>query len=136
VPIPLRGVAGGPVQLWDVATGRKIGQFMEDDERFLAHGHSKDGRYLVVVVDGARPKTQRIRWLDIQEMREWEVEARIGAIRSGHFSPACDFAALRLSDDTGEGWALVETSTARVIDRFETHDDPSERRGPFEAFTP
>jgi hypothetical protein len=131
VTAPLNdGAANGPVQLWDVATGGEVARFLTDGVALRAHDHSRDGRYFVALVRGENRDVQGIRWLDVQERREWHVEARLGKVETALFSPDCDLVSIRQArgGQPGNPFVLVETATGRVVDRFiarAEHDEES-----------
>jgi hypothetical protein len=124
VPVT-NGTRHAPVRLREVATGREVGRFLADGATFDAQGHSRDGRYLVAIVRGDRPNVQRIRWLDVQERREWEVEARLGLIEAAVLSLECDVVAVRKQkgDRPGREYCIAETATGRIVDQFTSFRD-------------
>jgi hypothetical protein len=111
------GVAGGPLRIQDARTGDEIAEFLAGVEKIEAHGQSKDRRTFVALVPGDRPNTWRICGVDLQELREWQVDAPFGQFESFSFSPHCDFVAVRrpTTRETEKSYTIVETASGRVV---------------------
>ncbi len=114
-------VFGGPVQLWDPATGGEVARFLTGGDVFRGYGTSQDGRYFVAQFAGAQAGVDHLCWLDLHERREWRVETRIDLPQAQHasFSPEGDFLFM-LQQQLGAGddsLAVVDTATGRVVNR-------------------
>jgi outer membrane protein assembly factor BamB len=125
--------ACGPVQFWDVETGRELERFFADGPAFLAHAQSRDGRYFVAVLAGAAPDLHRVAWVDLLERKSWHVDAPFGEFDSALFSRTCRHLAVRLRKVgvPEAAYTVLDTATGRVIARFATSWPPPARQDDF-----
>jgi hypothetical protein len=73
--------------------------------------------------------------VDLQELREWQVDAAIGRFRAPVFSPGCNFVALLVApaDGDAEVRVIVDTSSGRIVDRCQHLPGAEEDLGHFAA---
>jgi hypothetical protein len=112
-----KGVANGPLKLWDAATGNEVQRFLTEAERFEDSFHSEDGRVFVALIKGDRPGTTRIRGVDFEARREWHADVPIGPFVAANFAPNGKFVALRLAPP-GEKevrQTVIDTASGRRI---------------------
>jgi hypothetical protein len=109
------------LQFLDLARGREVHRMITDGADFRESGQSKCERFFVGLVKSDKPEVERIRWVDLKERREWNVRVRLEKFESALFSPGCDVVALRQRQVgvPDAAYALVDTSTGRMLDRFQ-----------------
>jgi len=124
------GPVSGPVQRWNVATGREFDRFLTDGSALLCDGGSGDGRWLVVVIDSPKPGFRRIRRVDLREGKESEVEVPLGKIEYPQLSGDCDFLAVgeTKAADAEFSCVIVDTLAGQVLDRFQVPWDANKQQ--------
>jgi hypothetical protein len=114
-----KGVANGPLNLWDAATGLEVQEFLTGTEPFLDSFHSEDGRVFVALIKGDKPGTTRIRGVDLEARREWHADVPFGPFASAILAPNGKLVALRSApagDKDNEGrHAVIDTASGRRI---------------------
>jgi hypothetical protein len=115
------GLLRGPIQFWDMASGRETGRLATDGAVFYEVGYTKNGRFYVGLVKGNKGQVDGIRWVDVKERREWDIKVRLEKFESAQFSPGCDVAALRQPQPGASeaAYVIVDTSAGRILDRFQ-----------------
>jgi hypothetical protein len=123
----------GPVQIWDVATGKEIARFLDGVPRFLMLAETKDNHGFFVIIPGDRPEMRRIVSIDLKDRTARHVDAPLGEFDSALFSLACDFVAVRRGKPGGADatYTIADTASGRIVERFSIALDIPEQKGDY-----